>query len=125
MLRSLLRLGVLSAALGSSAVEAAKCVLPVPDGADVTPSPANVEGLISSIQGDVIYSRPLDASQAVAVRVPRDRSIFTAFGGAGDASELRVGQMAWVWFTDCRTSRKSIQQAAYFQIYSSDPHDQP
>jgi hypothetical protein len=124
MARPFVIVAALLAAMGSSAVHS-ECVLPVPDGGDKTPTPANIEGHIASVAGDIIRIRPLTSSKLVSVRIPPDKSIFTAFGGAGDASELRVGQRAWVWYVGCRQRHSPVQQAAYFQIYSIDPNDQP
>jgi hypothetical protein len=101
----------------------ARCVLPVPDGGAEAPSRANVEGVIASIQHDVVTIQPNNATQRVRVRVKSP--IYTAFGGDGDLSDLQVGQLAWVWFPGCRRNDQGLPEAAYFQIYSKDPKDRP
>jgi hypothetical protein len=108
-----------------SGASQARCVLPVPDGGGERPSPANVEGDIVSIKGDVVVIRSLRTKKEVAVRVPMNKPIYSAFGGDDDPRELRVGQRAWVWFVDCKRGTQTVPLSAYFQIYSKDPNDRP
>lgn len=64
----------------------------------------------------------------VSVIVPEDLTLYSALGGSSEAKGTRgllVGQKAWVWFVGCKRDRKTIPEAAYFQIFSSDPNDQP
>lgn len=106
-----------------AALSHARCVLPIPDGGAEAPSRANVEGVIASIQHDVVTIQPNNATQPVRVRVKSP--IYTAFGGDGDLSDLQVGQLTWVWFPGCRRNAQRLPEAAYFQIYSKDPKDRP
>jgi hypothetical protein len=100
--------------------------LPVPDGGDETPSPANIEGDIVSIQKDIVVIQISKTNQKASVRLPNNEPIYTAFGGDGPASDLRVGQMAKVWFVGCKPAAKNVVPvAAYFEIFSKDPNDRP
>lgn len=107
-------------------VSHARCVLPVPDGGDVTPSPANIEGDIVSIKKDIVVIKTINTNQNVSVRLPKNKTIYTAFGGDGPTSDLLVGQKTWVWFVGCKPAdNSSVPVAAYFQIYSRNPNDRP
>ena len=109
-----------------ASVSHAGCILPVPDGGDETPSPANIEGNIISIQKDIVVIQTLKTNQKVSVSQPNNESIYTAFGADGQSSDLRVGQMAKVWFVGCKPAAKdTVPVAAYFQIFSKDPNDRP
>jgi hypothetical protein len=101
------------------------CVLPVPDGDDTIPSPANIEGIIVSIKSDIVTIRSKLTKRKVSVRILKDKPIYSAFGGDMQTSELRIGQKAWVWFVGCKRGGKTTPVAAYFQIFSTDPNDQP
>lgn len=90
------------------------------------PSPANIEGDIVSIQKDIVVIQTSKTNQKASVRLPKSESIYTAFGGDGSSSDLRVGQMAKVWFVDCKLAAKNtVPVAAYFEIFSKDPNDRP
>jgi hypothetical protein len=115
----------LTAIVAFTGASHARCVLPVPDGGGEPPSPANVEGDIVSIKGDVVAIRSLRTKKEVLVRVPMNKPIYSAFGGDDDPRELRPGQRAWVWFVDCKRGKQAIPESAYFQIYSKDPNDRP
>lgn len=106
----------------------ANCVLPVPDGDGTIPSVANVEGNIASIKGNIVTIRENKTNNKVSVIVPKNQTIYTAFGGdleAKGTSGLLVGQKTWVWFVGCKRDGKKAPKAAYFQIFSKDPNDQP
>ncbi|HAE99791.1 MAG TPA: hypothetical protein DCO68_01070 [Methylophilaceae bacterium] len=106
----------------------ANCVLPVPDGDGTIPSPANVEGNIVAIKGNIVTIRANKTKNKVSVIVPKNQTIYTAFGGDLEAKGTRgllVGQKTWVWLVGCKQDKKVIPSAACFQIFSSDPNDQP
>lgn len=112
--------------LGSQAY--ANCVLPVPDGDGTIPSPANVEGNIASIKGNIVTIRANKTKSKVSVIVSKNQTIYSAFGGDLEAKGTRgllVGQKTWVWFFGCKRDGKKVPEAAYFQIFSTDPNDQP
>jgi len=102
----------------------AGCVLPVPDGGD-QPSKPNVVGRVVSISQDITVIGANKSREKTSVRINKDTALHTAFGGIVSASELKVGQSAAVWFVGCKRSGKSVPVAAYFQIFSKDPKDQP
>lgn len=100
------------------------CVLPVPDGGDASPSRANVEGRIVRVGQDFIdvARRP---GQPIRITYTGKTEFYSAFGGDYEPSELAVGQHVAVWFVGCKPSRDGAGQAAYLQLYSKDPADQP
>jgi len=102
----------------------ANCVLPFPDSGE-TPSPANLEGTIVSIKNNIVTIHSKRTKRKVSVNVSKNQPIYSAFGGDFQASELRVGQKTWVWFVGCKQDGKKVPKAAYFQIFSTDPNDQP
>lgn len=106
-------------------IEAAQgCVLPVPDvGGD--PNPPNLRGRIVSIALPKVRVRNEANGAVVAVKLPESLVVYSAFGGDTVQSELRVGQHASIWYQGCKFVRKETPFAAYFQIYSLDPVDQP
>jgi len=114
-------IAVAIAAAGAPVSSHAGCALPVPDGGTTHPSKPNVEGRIVSINQDIVV---IGANKA-SVRITKDTALHTAFGGVVSASELQVDQNASVWFVGCKHSGKSVPVAAYFQIFSKDPNDQP
>jgi len=103
----------------------AQCVLPEPDGGAESPSPANVEGYVASIDKDIVVISIEHTKKTEAIRVSPKTGLYTAFGGDFDAKELKIGQKAWVWFVGCKRTKNSVPEAAYFQIFSKDPNDRP
>lgn len=104
----------------------AKCVYPVPDGGVVKPSKANIEGHIATISGTTVTLKSIKNKQHVQVSLGSNQSIFTAFGGDDSIKALKPGQYAWVWLEGCKSPKSGeVAKAAYFQIYSADPKDQP
>jgi hypothetical protein len=119
---------IIMAALTLSAAQPvlAACVLPVPDGGDVAPSPANLHGRIVQVKPSAkVVVRPINTNKRVTVVLPRSATVYTAFGGDVPKNQLRTGQTAWVWFQNCKPPKTGLPVAAYFQIYSTDPNDQP
>ena len=106
----------------------AGCILPVPDGGENTPSQANLEGKIVAIKNNIVTIHIKNTKNKVSVIVPKNQTIYTAFGGdleAKGASGLLIGQKSWVWFIGCKGNGKKTPVSAYFQIFSTDPNDQP
>lgn len=103
----------------------AKCVLPVPDGGDVEPSAANIDGYVESISQERVVIVRTKTQRKVTVKIPAGQSIYTAFGGDGEVADLKPGQRTWVWLQGCKKTKAPVQISAYFQIYSKDPNDQP
>ncbi len=113
-------LAALTATLASASSRAA-CVLPVPDGGIINPSKPNIEGRIVSIKQGHVFVGP----KRVAVRLTKDTSLHTAFGGIVSVGEIKAGQSVAVWFVGCKHPGNSFPVAAYFQIFSKTPNDQP
>lgn len=103
----------------------AGCVLPVPDGADAKPSPANLHGRITRIENDEVVIAQAKTGKIVRVLLPTNSKVFTAFGGDASPSELILGQTVWVWFLGCKWPSTAPATSAYFQVYSMDPNDRP
>jgi len=109
----------------ASPILSAACVLPVPDGGDTKPSPANVAGEITRIEGGTIFIKENSPGKTLAVSLPSDVNVYTAFGGVVSRGELKTGQRASVWLVGCKRSSKGMLTAAYFEIFSIDPKDVP
>ena len=103
---------------------AASCVLPVPDGGDEKPSRENLHGTIAHIRSDEIRVLSKDG-RLTSIAMPKSGTIFTAFGGDGKPSDLKVGQTVWVWYNGCQIPKSGLPEPAYFQVYSMDPKDKP
>lgn len=103
---------------------AANCVLPTPDGSGENPSRENLHGTIVRIRAGDVEIRRNDRRRTL-VAMPATGTVFTAFGGDGDPTDLKVGQTVWVWFKDCRMPKSGLPQPAYFQVYSMNPKDKP
>lgn len=120
----LLIFGVVLAAF-SSQIDA-KCVLPVPDDGDVRHNPPNLEGEIVQISGTLLTIKAVKSSILTLVNLDEKLAIYTAFGGDGQISELKTGLHVWVWYASCKPVVQGIAaKAAYFQVYSFNPNDQP
>lgn len=103
----------------------AKCVLPVPDGGDEKPSPANIHGTIFSVEGMKVVVTRKDSGKRVTVLLPPNPEIYSAFGGDVSISDLAKGQTVWVWLRGCKLPTSGDAVSAYFQIFSRDPKDKP
>lgn len=104
----------------------AKCVLPVPDNGDIRHNPPNLEGEIVQISGAFLKIKAIKSSALTPVQLDEKLPVYTAFGGDGVVSELKTGLHVWVWYANCKPVEKGITaKAAYFQVYSFDPNDQP
>src|SRR5690349_12611514 len=69
-----------------------KCTLPVPDGGDVAPSPANLTGKIRRTGKDYVDVQPMNGHKLVRVVYDSDTELYTAFGGDYRPSDLARGQ---------------------------------
>ena len=104
---------------------AASCSLPVPDGAEKPPSRPNVVGRISEAGQGFIDVAARIGQPPVRVEYTRETQFYSAFGGDYEPSDLAVGQHVSVWFISCKPAEKNVGHAAYLQLYSKDPTDQP
>lgn len=100
------------------------CVLPVPDGGDVAPSQANAEGTIARVGQGFLEIEPR-SGRIVHVSLAKTTQFYSAFGGDYEPSDLAVGQHVAVWFEGCKAAQNGAGAAAYLQLYSKDPADQP
>lgn len=100
------------------------CRLPVPDGGDVTPTNANAVGRLVRV-GSGFIEVARRSGPPIHISYSNKTEFYTAFGGDYDPSELVAGQHVAVWFVGCKPSRDGAGQAAYLQLYSKDPADQP
>ena len=77
------------------------CVFPPADGADVNWSPPSLVGVVTQATPERVTIR---AAKGItySVRVLDSTSLFTVYGGAFDANQLKVGQHALVWLPDCK-----------------------
>ena len=101
-----------------------RCVLPVPDGGDEKPSRANAEGTIARVGQGFIEIEPR-SGPIIHVSYADTTLFYSAFGGDYEPSDLAVGQHVAVWFDGCKAARHGAGAAAYLQLYSKDPADQP
>ena len=109
---------VLVAAAGSASAK--QCVLPVPDGGDIEPSPASLEGRIVSASADAVVVQPKAGGKPVQVRLAAATELFTAYGGGIELKELAAGQYASVWFEKCAMPKHGAPVAAVVQVCSLD-----
>lgn len=117
--------GVAFLALAFAGLANAHCRLPVPDGGEERPSPANLSGQISNVTGNAVLVRQNKTGRLVRVHLPSKPEIYTAFGGDAEVNDLTPGQTAKVWFKACVWPKAGEPESAYFQIYSKDPNDRP
>ncbi len=92
------------------------CVLPVADGRDVEPSPASVQGVIAKvIRGQIT----LKGKKSQHIRFGKETELFTVYGGAVDAAELKPGQHVFVWYVGCKEVPGATPMAAIIQLCSA------
>ena len=101
-----------------------QCVLPVPDGADIEPSPASLSGRLVHVQPGRVVVR-LRRGKDIAVQVNPQTDLFTAYGGGVELHELEVGQYASVWLKGCAKPGKTSALAVYLELCSLAPEPCP
>nr|CAS03031.1 putative integron gene cassette protein [uncultured bacterium] len=77
------------------------CVFPPADGADVDWSSPSLVGVVTHATPERVTIRAAKGN-TYSVRVLESTSLFTVYGGAFDATELKVGQHALVWLLGCQ-----------------------
>jgi len=119
--------GVLALTLfvASGTVAASRCVLPVPDGGDITPSPASLIGKIVSVTPGQLLVRRKGAAKPLRIVVAPSTELFTVYGGDFDAQELRPGQHVLIWYKDCSVPMRRLPVAAVLQVCSLAPEPCP
>lgn len=114
---------VLFAALSAAGLGMAACVLPVPDGGDGPPSPANLFGTIERVRLPYMLIRNSRTGARESVSLKGVAAIYTVYGGNGPLTALRRGLQVWVWFKQCTRPLKGIPQVDYVQVFSLAPGD--
>ncbi len=94
-----------------------RCVVPVPDGADIEPSPASLSGRLVQVKPGQVVVRPVRGKD-ITVHVNSRTGFFTAYGGGVEAHELKAGQYASIWLKDCAKPGKSPALAVYLELCS-------
>ncbi|HSH98904.1 MAG: hypothetical protein ACAH07_06145 [Methylophilaceae bacterium] len=106
---------VLIAALFTPQAIAASCVLPVPDGGEIDPSPPSVKGVISKVAGHEIRLRE---QKSKPIKVVKETELFTVYGGSVEPEELKKGQHVFVWYVGCKKVHDVTPVAAIIQLCS-------
>ena len=101
------------------------CVLPVPDGGGVIPTRANLTGIVSAVGAGFVEVRPFKGGTSFRVLHDSTTEYYSAFGGDYEPADLAVGQRVWIWFVNCKRPVTGQPKAAYLQLFSRDPSDQP
>ena len=115
MRQSILFLMMLLTPLLASA-KAPACVLPPPDGSDVDWSPASLTGVLTNASPEQVEIRT-DRGKIYALRILGSTQLFTVYGGGVEPTELKVGQFALVWLTEC-SKPGATDQVAVLQVCS-------
>ena len=121
----LLSITAIALIAASGAATAAECVLPIPDGGDIAPSPASLVGRIVSVAPGKVSVRHADSAEIVRVNVGPYTEFFSVYGGGFKADQLAPGQYTLIWFKDCVTPKRGSPSAAVLQICSRDPEPCP
>ena len=102
----------------SGAATASHCVLPVPDGGDVEPSPPSLIGTILSVAPGKVLVRTAGAKHAQHVAVSPATELFTVYGGGIEIGDLHPGQHTLIWLKGCAAPGRGTPVAAVLQICS-------
>ncbi|GGP22051.1 hypothetical protein [Silvimonas iriomotensis] len=100
------------------------CTLPVPDDGEVKASFPNETGWVDKA-GKGFVDIQSTSSERIRVYFNRETQFYTSFGGDYEPTDLAHGQRVWVWFKDCKPAVRGSGTAAFLQLYSRDPADQP
>lgn len=100
---------------------------PSADGGNIDSAPANVEGELIEVTASTLVIEKKGGTEKVKVKLTENTDYFTAFGGFVRPDELRSGQVVWVWFENCDSSKDkdSLPKAKTVKVYSLDPNDRP
>ena len=103
----------------------AACLLPIPDGGDETyvPSRENLFGNIERVELPYVFVRNGKTKRLEQISVSKITEIYSVYGGYAPLSDLKPKLQVWVWFENCKRPKEGFPNAAYFQIFSSDPTD--
>jgi hypothetical protein len=109
----------------SGAATASHCVLPVPDGGDVQPSPPSLIGTILSVAPDKVLVRVTGTKHPHPVAVSPATELFTVYGGGIEIGDLHPGQHTLIWFKACTVPKQGPPVAAVLQVCSLAPEPCP
>jgi len=123
MRRQILVLWLLTVFILTPLPVCSECRLPVPDGGDETyvPSKENLFGNIERVELPYAFVRNGKTQRLEQISVSKITEIYTVYGGDAPVSELKPKLQVWVWFENCKRPKEGIPNAAYFQIFSTDP----
>lgn len=116
---------VCTALLCLSNTSLAKCVLPVPDGAEEAVSNRNLAGRIQAVNTKTIKIEDYKTKQIVHVDVTKVPIAYSAYGGDAPTLTLKTRVPVKVWYQHCKKARDGNAIAAYIEFFSSDPADLP
>jgi hypothetical protein len=106
-------------------VAASCCVLPVPDGGDIDPSPASLVGELVSAEPEEVFVRSEGAAEPVRIFVSARTELFTVYGGGIESQDLRPGQHVLIWLENCAAPERGSRVAAVLQVCSLAPEPCP
>jgi hypothetical protein len=109
----------------SGAATASHCVLPVPDGGDMQPSPPSLIGTILSVAPDKVLVRVTGTKHPHPVAVSPATELFTVYGGGIEIGDLHPGQHTLIWFKACTVPKQGTPVAAVLQVCSLAPEPCP
>ncbi|VWX58322.1 exported hypothetical protein [Burkholderiales bacterium 8X] len=105
-------------------VSSATCTLPWPDTFRPGTSNPNVVGRVIAMNSLQIELQTKKGRQRIGL--PQTGVYYTAFGGDDRVERLKLGVVARAWYVDCRVPENgATPRAAYLEVYSNDPRDQP
>jgi hypothetical protein len=98
-----------------------KCVYPVADSDDTTPSPPSVVGTIVATTGEIMIVKPDKGTKSKKIKIDNNTETFTVFGGIVEKNEIMKGQYVYVWYVGCDPMKAgSPRRAAVIQFYALD-----
>jgi hypothetical protein len=109
----------------SGAATASHCILPVPDGGDVEPSPPSLTGTILSVTPGKVLVRVNGAKHSQHVALSPTTELFTVYGGGIEIGDLHTGQHTLIWFKACAAPKQGNPVAAVLQVCSLAPEPCP
>lgn len=101
----------------------AKCLLPIPDGGgdNYAPSRPNIFGEIDRVALPNVYVKNGKTGETEQVSVSQISEVYSVYGGDEQLAAIKPKLQVWIWFKDCKRSLTGPQNAAYFEIFSTDP----
>jgi hypothetical protein len=104
--------------VSSQAIASKVCVLPVPDGGDIKPSPPSLTGKIVGVSSKSVSIQLYRTKKVVRISITPYTSLFTVYGGGVSSSDLQAGQHVLVWLQHCTKPTTKSNQASVVQLCS-------